>query len=128
MGLVFDEELDVEDIHYQMVKLHQNLKQIQMQKEQWIFYFLYDRINDHDVLRVNFNFKNKKLFLSMLPTFKLYFLIFFLRFWHLDWMKLKINKKLKLKKLSVVGYKQNQNRRNSDYEIVVKISIGRIFG
>jgi hypothetical protein len=34
MGLIFDEELDVEEIHYQMVKLHQNLKHIQMQKEQ----------------------------------------------------------------------------------------------
>ena len=32
MGIVFDEELDVEDIHYQMVKLHQNLKQMHIQK------------------------------------------------------------------------------------------------
>ncbi len=38
MGLIFDEELDVEEIHYQMVKLHQNLKHIQMQKEQWKVY------------------------------------------------------------------------------------------
>lgn len=31
IGMIFDEELDIEEIHYQMAKMHQNVKL--MQKE-----------------------------------------------------------------------------------------------